>query len=350
VERLLEDDDETVRKKAIQAVSELEWASVFPDQLTGALKNGSEEERILVAAGLAHWNTSLLRQTIADANQPDKVRVAAMRSLDIYGDKEIAAWRDELRQALDTALQAKNEELRRAAIPALRYAQGSAYAWLALLDDDQQKEHHQAVLRTWADALDGETLSAMRRHWSETHEAWYRAGQAPRRWAVATYMMCEAAKMQMQQLDRTPPVPENAALADRQGPTGRAFDMQLTRLGNILSVVSAVRWYCNTDFNKDTEFTIWLPHETPKGRPPQRKLKSYMFQQVKPIWEWCLARQGAYSSRFLTADNIVRSYANRTGPQPVPPRPLGAVMDELLIGESEYQLLRKRYGEKQDGP
>jgi hypothetical protein len=67
---------------------------------------------------------------------------------------------------------------------------------------------------------------------------------------------------------------------------------------------------------------------------------------VKPVWEWCLARQGAYPTRFLTADSIVRSYGNREVPRPIPPRPLGAVMDELLISDGEYRLLRKRNGEQ----
>jgi hypothetical protein len=111
-------------------VAGLEAAGWFGSRLTDALKNGSTEERVLVAESLAHWNAALLRQTIAEAAQPDEVRLAAMRGLDTYGDKEIAPWRGELREALETALQATNPELRRAAIRALRYAQGAAYVWL----------------------------------------------------------------------------------------------------------------------------------------------------------------------------------------------------------------------------
>jgi hypothetical protein len=288
---------------------------------------------------LAHWNGQLVPQIIADANQPDEVRLAAMRSPDLYGDKEIAPWRSELREALQTALASENPELRRAAIQTLRYAI-AAPVWLDLLCDDRHKEEHQLVLRTWIDALGSDTTRT--RHWWDTHLVWFGSGEAPRRCAVATHVMCEAAKIQMRHLDQTPPIAESVALQDRQGPTGQAFDAQLTRLGNILSVVSAVHWYCETE-GQDKDITIWLPHETPQGAPPQRKLKAFQFQQVKPIWEWCLNKKAAYPTRFLTADNMVRSYFYPAIRQPIPVRPLGTVMEELRIGQTEYETLRKRY-------
>ena len=342
VRQLLEDDDDAVRKKALQAVSELEWAGVFQGLLEKALKTGSKEERILVAESLAHWNGWLVPQIIADANQHDEVRLAAMRSPELYGDKEIAPWRNELQNALQTALLAKNNNLRRAALVTLRYAARPPFVWLDILCDEQQKEDHALVLRTWIDVLGRETVRGG--HWWETQNAWFRAHQAPRRCAVATYVMCEAAKIQMQHLDKTAPIAEPAALQDRQGPTGQAFDKQLVQLENILSVVSAVHWYC-MNVDKDMNFTVWLPHETPQGAPPQRKLKAFQFQQAQPIWEWCLQKKAAYPTRFLTANNI-KNYGQIESRGPVSVRPLGAVMEELVIGQTEYQLLRNRYGKQ----
>jgi hypothetical protein len=339
INRLLEDQDANVRKRALQVVSELEWASVFQSLLENALKNGSEEERVLVAERLAHWNQSLIWQTIGDGNQPDPVRLAAMQSMDHYGDHEIAIARDKLETSLKTALQSENKDLRRGALVALRYAERPASVWLDILCDDRYKEDYSLILRTWIDALGNETVRG--RYWWATHDAWYRTGQTPHRCAVANYVMCESAKIQMQHLDKTLPIAEHVALQDRQGPTGRAFDAQLLHLENILSVVSAVRWYCE-NIDKDAELTVWLPHENPQGNPPVRKLKAYLFQQVEPIWEWCSHKQAAYSTRFLSANNV-QNYAHRQVPQPIPVRPLGAVMDELLIGQTEYEKLRDRY-------
>jgi hypothetical protein len=341
VRRLLEDEDETVRRRALQAVSELEWAGLFQGLLQKAVKNGSKEERNLVAERLAHWSAWLLWQTVADDNQPDEVRLAALHSLDLYGDKEIASARSELQTALQTALRSENKELRRAALRALRYAARPASEWLDILSDEHRQEDHPLVLRTWIDALGSETVRD--RHWFDTHEAWRHAEQE-RHCAIATYVMCEAAKVRMQHLDKALPISEQAALRDRQGPIGRAFDIQLIRLENILSVVSAAHWYCGTDFNGDRDFTTWLPHETPQGAPPRRKLKPYLFQQVKPIWEWCLDRRAAYPTRFLSGDKF-HYYTKKSASMSV--RPLGAVMDEmLLIGQTEYQMLRNRYEEK----
>ncbi|HEY7152576.1 MAG TPA: hypothetical protein VH575_01335 [Gemmataceae bacterium] len=341
VKRLLEDEDETVRRRALQAVSELEWAGLFEGLLQKALKNGSKEERVLVAEKLAHWSAWLLWQTVADDKQPDEVRLAALHSLDRYGDKEIASARAELQTALQTALRSENKELRHAALGTLQYAARPAPVWLDILSDERRQEDHPLVLRTWIDALGSESVRD--RHWFDTHEAWRHAEQA-RRCAIATYVMCEAAKVQMQHLDKSLPISEQAALRDRQGPIGRAFDIQLIRLENILSVVSAVHWYCGTDFNGDKDFAAWLPHETPQGALPRRKLKPYLFQQVKPIWEWCLDRRAAYPTRFLTGDKF-HYYTKKPGSMSV--RPLGAVMDELfLIGQTEYQMLRNRYEEK----
>jgi hypothetical protein len=342
VRHLLEDDDDAVRTRALQAVCELEWAAVFQSLLEKALKTGSKEDRILVAESLAHWNGCLLPQIIADANQPDEVRLAAMRSPDLYGDKEIAPWRNELQDALQIALPVQNNNLRRTALVTLRHAARPAFVWLDILCDERQKEDHALVLRTWIDVLGSETVRG--RHWWETHNAWFRAHQAPRRCAIASYVMCEAAKIQMQHLDKTAPIAEPAALQDRQGLTGQAFDKQLVQLENILSVVSAVHWYC-VNVDKDIDFTIWLPHETPQGAPPQRKLKAFQFQQAKPIWEWCLDKKAAYPTRFLTANNI-KNYGQIESPRPVGVRPLGTVMEELLIGQTEYQLLRNRYGKE----
>jgi hypothetical protein len=338
---LLQDGDAAVRRRALRAVSELEWAGLFESRLETALKTGPEEDRAIVAEGLAHWNASLLWQTVADGHQPDSVRLAAMRSLDRYGDKEIAFARDELENALQTALKSDDKDLHRAALVALRYGARPSWVWLDTLCDEQRKEDRPLVLRTWIDTLGNETERG--RHWFYTHEAWRHSLQVLRS-ATTIHVMCEAAKVHMQQLDKAPPIPEPAALQDRQGPTGRAFDVQLVRLENILSLVSAVHWYCVTDTTLDAAFEAWLLHETPHGAPPPRSLKSYYFQQVKPVWEWCLARQGAYPTRFLPGDDF-HLYIKKPGPVAV--RPLGAVMSELLsIGENEYQMLHKRYGEK----
>jgi hypothetical protein len=281
VKHLLEDHDEAVRQRALRAVSELEWAGLFEGLLEDALKTGSPEERTLVAERLAHWNAWLLWQTIADGNQPDEVRLAAMRSLDLYGDKEIAGARADLQNALETALRSETKEMRRAALGALRYAGRPAFVWLDILCDERHKVDRPLVLQTWIDRLGSETVRGRRLR--DVH-------------------------------------------------------------GNIVSVVSAVRWYC-VNVAGDKTLEVWLPHETPRGAPPRRKLKAFLFGQVRPIWEWCSDKRTAYPTRFLTANNI-KNYGSvqTTGPASV--RPLGAVMDELLIGQTEYQMLQNRYGGK----
>jgi hypothetical protein len=338
VKDLLQDADPAVRRRALQAVSELEWAGLFANALEAALESGPPEARAVVAEGLAHWNGTRLWRTVGDPNQPDAVRLAALRGLDRYGDRQIASARDKLETALQAAGQSENPELRRAALVAFRHAARPAFAWLDVLGDERRKDEHALVLRTWIDALG--TEAGRDRHWFDTHEAWRHADPAIRR-ATATYVLCEAARLRMQQLDQAPPVAEPAALQDRQGPTGRAFDGQLVRLENILSAVSAVHWYCVTESAADPVFTAWLPHEVAHGAPPRRKLKAYLFQQVKPVWEWCLARRDAYPTRFLPGDDF-HLYIKTPGPVAV--RPLGAVMDDLLsIGETEFQMLRDRY-------
>ena len=76
------------------------------------------------------------------------------------------------------------------------------------------------------------------------------------------------AKIQMQQLESSQVIGEMPALRDRQGPTGRAYEAQLARLGNVLSVLSAVRWYCET-IEKPPELNVWLPYRNRQmGRHP----------------------------------------------------------------------------------
>jgi hypothetical protein len=340
VARLLADGDETVRGKALRAVSELEDTDAFNSELRAVLKSGSTADRVIVAGSLAQWNGHELREVIADAGQSDEVRIAAMQSLETYGDRNVAGWRGELRDALAPALRSANPNLRRAALVAARHASGAANVWLDLLCDDQQKEYHSFVLTMWIDALGND--SSRERHWPDSHTAWRQSAAKPHRCAVAGYVLCEGAKRQIQHLEKTPPVAEMAALRDRGGPTGRAFEVQLTRLGNILSVLSAVRWYC-VEVEKAPDFAGWLPHETPAGAPPTRNPKAFLFQQAKPIWEACLAHREGYPTRFLGAESIVEYYARRTGTGPPAVRPLGAVMDELLLDQSEFDKLRTRF-------
>ncbi len=343
VERLLKDGDDPVRQKALTAVSELSEADVFGSQLAEVLKTGSVPDRVIVAERLAHWNARVMIEVIADPAQPDAVRIAAIRGLDTYGDSALTAWHSELKNALVTALESGNPEVRRSAVTALRYAARSAHVWLNLLCDDREKELHPLVLRTWIDALGAEGPRV--RHWDDTHTAWYEAGAAARRCAVAGYVMCEGAKIQLRHLEQSPPVAELVALRERAGPVGRAFDVQLARLGNVLSALSAVRWYC-TFHEKPAPLAGWLPHETPTGAPPERSAHAFLFQQAKPLWEWCLKRGDAYPTRFLTANSIVRSYSSREAPGPVAARPLGAVMDELLLTPAEFDRLRALFDPK----
>lgn len=343
IKRLLKDPDEAVRKKALQSVSELEWADVFGTELTDALKTGTLAERVIVAGGLANWNGPLLREVIGDANQPDDARIAAMGSLTTYGDKHMTAFRGELRTALVAALKSGNVEVRKSAVVALLDAQQAPAVWLDILCDENQKELHSLALRTWLAALSNDPNFG--RHWPETHDAWHRGAEASRRCAVAGYVMCEGAKAQIKLLEASPEIGEMAALRDRTGPTGRAFDVQLRRLGNVLSVVSAVRWYCET-VKGEVTLAGWLPHETPAGAPPTRDVKTFLFREAKPIWEWCLAREGAYPTRFLGPNTIVRSYGNKTTPRAKDVLTLGELMDELLLDRGEYDKLRVRYDGK----
>lgn len=343
VSRLLKDENDAARKKAIRMARELDWTDMFGSELTEIVRSGPTDERVLVAETLAHWNGPLLRDVVNDPGQPDEVRIAAMRGLDAYGDKASAAWRDQLRDAFRNVLQSGGPELRRTAVLALRHAEGGATVWLDLLCAEHYKDLHPLVLQTWIDALGSE--SALYRHWSDSHEAWYRSTPSSPRTVIAGFVLCEGARLQIAHLERAAVVIEAAAMLDRQGPTGRAFDTQIARLGNVLSVVSAVRWYCAV-LEKAPEFEQWLPHETPAGATPVRDPRAYLFRLSKPLWEWCLARKDAYPSRFLAADSIVRNYGRKDTPLPVPLRPLGEVMDEIFIDRAEFERLRTRYAPK----
>jgi hypothetical protein len=343
VSPLLKDRDDAVRKKAIRMARELDDSDTFGTELAQIVRHNSTDERVLVAETLAHWNGPLLRDVIADQTQPDEVRVAAMRGLDVYGDKASAAWRDQLRDALLVALRSNNVDVRRAAITALRYAERGATVWLDLLCDEGHKELHLYVLQTWINTLGSE--SALHRHWSDSHEAWYRSTGSPARTAIAGFVLCEGARLQLAHLDRSAPVTETASERDREGPTGRAFDVQIARLGNVLSVIAAVRWYCE-HIETSADFAQWLPHEAAAGAAPARNAKVYLFRLAAPLWEWCLARPTAYPSRYLTADSIVRHYGRKEVPRPVPLRPLGEVTNELLLDRTAFDRLRTRYAPK----
>ncbi|MBN9119650.1 MAG: hypothetical protein J0I06_10930 [Planctomycetes bacterium] len=341
--RLLADGDAAVRKKAIRMASELARADTFGSELAAVVRGGPPDERVIVAEGLAHWNGALLRDVAADPAQPDEVRAAALCGLDAYGDKQVAFRRAELGAACASALRAPNPDLRRAAIGALRYAERAPAAWLDVLCDDRHRPLHPLALRTWIGALGDDAHSA--RIWSDTHDAWFRLAADPVRCAVATHVLCAAARSEIERLEKHPPVPEGPALNDRQGTVRLAFDAQLARLGNVLSVVSAARWYCEA-YEKPVELAVWLPFEAPAGVPPKRDLKAYLFREAKPVWEWCLNRADAYPTRFLGTNGIVRNYGRRDVPQPVPVRPLGAVLDELLSGPPVFERLRARYDPK----
>ncbi len=343
VERLLRDGDETVRRKALLAVAGRDTAHAFGEQLTETLKTGAAEERSAVAAHLAHWNGSVLIEVIGDANQPDAVRVAAMRGLDTYGAGAIVGRETVLKSALVSALGSESPEVRRTAVTALRYAADSSHVWLDLLCNDRQKDQHPLVLRTWIDALSNE--DAHGRHWAETHDAWHQNSASALRCAVTGHVMCESAVTQIRYLERSPPIAEAAAMTDRGGPVGRAFDVQLNRLGNVLSVLSAVRWHCTT-FETPPTLTGRLPNEAPTGAPPARSLHAYVFQQAKPIWEWCLKHEGAYVTRFLTAKSVVRNYGANPAANPTTARPLSAVLVELLLTRAEFDRLRTQYEPK----
>jgi HEAT repeat protein len=346
VRKLLKDNDDTVRLKAIRAVAESACADEFGGQLNDAIHLGSPAEREAVAATLAHWNGSLLREVIGDLGQPDEVRVAAMKSLDTYGDNEVGAFRGGLQQMLVIALKAENPEVRRAAITALRHARMAANVWLDVLLDAREKELHPLALQTWIETLGNDTLPrAFSWHWDDTHEIWFHSTGNALRCGTAAYVLCAAAKLQTRHLESEPVVGEMAALRDRTGPTGRSFDMQLTRLGNVLSVLSAVRWYGET-IEKPPELSVWLPHEAAAGAPPKRDMKAYLFREAQPVWEWCLAHKDGYPTRFLTENAIVRTYGSKVAAEPVAVRPLGASMESLLVGPDEFDRLRKRYDEK----
>ena len=339
VERLLQDPDPVVRHTALRAVSELDWADQFRTQLTDAMENGSPADRLVVAEYVAHWNGPLLAEVVGDANQAADVRITAMRGLDTYGDRGVASNRGELREALEAALRSPDPDVQKAAIPALRYAQRGPDVWLDVLCEDRRRDLHSLAFRAWIDSLG--RGSAMT--WSDSHDAWYRSTSIAVRCGVATHALCEGAKLQILALETEPAIPEGAAIADRDGPAGRAFNTQLARLGNVLSIASAARWYCNT-FEKPPELVGRLPHETPAGSaPPRRAMKAYLFREAKPVWEWCLSRKDGYPTRFLTTNTIVRNYGHRPAPDPIPVRPLGAVMDDLLVGPSEFDKLRSEY-------
>jgi hypothetical protein len=339
--RLIKDPDDAVRLQALRGVSELDWAESFGGQLTEAVKTGSPAERLAIAEHLAHWNGPLLYQVVGDANQPAEVRAAALRGIETYGNRALAPWGDAFRKALESALKSENLELRRSAITALRHAKLSAAAWFDVLCDDKQQELHALALRTWIDVL-GTATGA---HWSDTHEVWFHTPTDARQCGIVTYVLCEGARLHMKQLDGTPEIGDMAAMRDRLGPTGPAFDLQLRKLGNILSVLSATRWYCET-VEKPPELVVWLPHETATGAPPKRNMKAVVFQQAKPIWEWCLSNKDGYQTRFLAANSLVRCYVRTPPPFPIPVRPLGAVMDEVLVGPAEFDRFRARYDKK----
>jgi hypothetical protein len=336
VEQLLKDDDETVRKKTLRAVCELAAADTFGTRLAAVVRTGPPAERLIVAEHLAHWNGPLLYQVVEDVSQPAEVRIAAIRSPDVYGDGALDPWRSEWRAALESALASDSAELRRTAIVGLWYAQGAAGVWIRVIEDEKQKDLHRLALQTWTEGLG--TGSAQ--HWSDTHELWYRSAPNAVRCGTTTHVLCEGAKLQIQLLEQNPTVSDAAWERDRQ-----AFVAQFARLGNVLSVLSAVRWYCEI-IEQPPDLTVWLPYETPTGAPPKRAIKAVMFQQVKPVWQWCLSRKDGYPTRFLTPNAIIRCYGSRDASAPIPVRPLGAAMEQLLVGSADFDRLYAQYPDK----
>jgi hypothetical protein len=121
--RLLADRDLIVRRKALLAVCRIEVTSSFEEELLQTLESGDLEDRLIVCEHLAHWNGWAVRRTFADARLAKEVRLAAIRSADRYGWREVIVTdREDFVRSMNIVQAEADPELRQAAEEALRHS------------------------------------------------------------------------------------------------------------------------------------------------------------------------------------------------------------------------------------
>jgi hypothetical protein len=121
--RLLADPDLSVRRKALLAVCRIRVASSFEEELLHTLESADLEDRLIVCGHLAHWNGPAVRRIFADAQQPKEIRLAALRSADRYGWREIIMTdREDFVRSMSSVQADADPELRQAADEALRHS------------------------------------------------------------------------------------------------------------------------------------------------------------------------------------------------------------------------------------
>lgn len=346
--RLLADADPGVRQRAIHAASGIKSAYTLSEPLLQILRTGDAADRAAVCEYLAHWNGPAVLDVFADLAQPKSVRLAAIRSGDQFGWREVRTVAQGFpHKVLDDA----DAEIRHAAIEALRHFEKAEPAWLKILLTGPV-EDRPVVVRVWIDTLANEQTGGGEwyQHLHSTEELLVQsvrdelADNGRRvifkvdavRAAALIHLLCEAAKKNTEQLDQTPPANELAALRERQqrgdGPECQAFALELNRLLHILRALQAVRWCLANEHTQNTEFTAWLPHEKQgNDPPPKRQLQTFVMEQGRLPLAWCRRHAGGYASRFLRVNSFFLGEEQDSGKV----RTLGNVLENLQMHTDE---------------
>jgi hypothetical protein len=122
MKRLLADPDPAVRRATLRAVSAIEEARGFEDELLRVLGSGPADERVIVAEHLAHWNGRAARRTFADPKQPKEVRLAALKGTEKYGWAEVVRDDEDFVRTMKLTQADPDADIRRAAAEALTHA------------------------------------------------------------------------------------------------------------------------------------------------------------------------------------------------------------------------------------
>jgi hypothetical protein len=332
VRKVLADPDRKVCNHAALAVAKTFAARYFPKELLDALSDLETADRVEACRFLAGWSPQTALEVAAEEKQPEEVRLAALKSYNLFGARLDDSG---LGKRLAELAKASRGKVREAALTALRlHPDQAAEVWLRVLLSGT-REDRVTVARVWAQALasGGEPSP----HLNQTERLLNQRSEPldVKRVAALTHVLCESSRLRVRQLEQTPRANERAALREKQagqpGPTHEAFSRELGRLHHILRALYAASWYSNLD-EFDASFSLWLPgDELDPDRPPPRQLRSFVQRQTRDLFAWCEKHREDYRSRFLhPAGESPWFLATRKRPA-AEAYSLGEVLDELAL-------------------
>jgi hypothetical protein len=275
--KLLVDPDPAVRLKALTAVSELAAAWAFEEPLLAAARKGSPEERVAVAASMAHWNGDHARLIFIDSEDPVEVRLAAFEGAKKWGFRGFANPSSSL--SLLRMLRESEPRIRLAALEAARHNQwgGNVPVWLAAIKSGTIEEKKRAYA-LWIERLvegpepPGNALQTL----NETSESLLEDTLSDRAtMAIGTYVLCRAAMEQAKHYDRGDGDSEE-----------RAFRLN-TVVRPLLRLPRQMRMW---KIGPEDTFVAWLPGDT-ADRPMARPLRQFVNEQLRDVIAWAEAHR-----------------------------------------------------------